>query len=225
MKKLIIMFTVGLVVAFALGIVLYASQAVTDLVSAQEVVDVPFLDEWQSSGHADAAAEAFVHWDEESPAEVPVECAKCHSTPGYQDFIGADGSAAGEVDAPVPVGTTVECAACHNNVTLTMDSVVMPSGVEITGLGDESRCMQCHQGRASGPKVDETIAAANLTDDDTVSPDLGFTNIHYFAAAASKYGTVAKGGYQYEGKSYDANFAHVEEFDTCIECHDSTPCR
>jgi hypothetical protein len=32
---------------------------------------------------------------------------------------------------------------------------------------------------------------------------------------------MAKGGYQYEGKSYDANFAHVEAFDTCIECHDS----
>jgi hypothetical protein len=221
MKRLIIMFTVGLVVALVLGVIFYASQTTIALVSAQGEVEVPFLEAWSSSGHADATAEAFVHWNEESPAEVPVECAKCHSTPGYQDFIGADGSAAGAVDAAVPVGTTVECVACHNNVTLTMDSVVMPSGVEITNLGDESRCMQCHQGRASKVQVDESIAKANLTDDDTVSEDLGFTNIHYYAAAATKYGTLAQGGYQYEGKSYDGNFAHVEAFDTCIECHDS----
>jgi hypothetical protein len=220
MKKLIIILTVSLVVAFAVGVVFFVSQSDTHIVSAQEgVEEVPFLEEWSSSGHNDAEAEAFVHWNEESPAEVPVECAKCHSTPGYRDFIGADGSAAGAVDAPAPVGTTVECTACHNDVTLTMDSVVMPSGVEITNLGDESRCMQCHQGRASKVQVDESIAEANVTDDDTVSEDLGFTNIHYYAAAATKYGTLAQGGYQYEGKTYDANFAHVDQFDTCIECH------
>ncbi|MCL4296597.1 MAG: cytochrome c3 family protein [Anaerolineae bacterium] len=221
MKKTIILLTVGLVVVLVVGVISFARLSVTDIVSAQEAVEIPFLEEWQSSGHADATAEAFVHWDEESPAEVPENCAKCHSTPGYLDFVGADGSAAGTVDKTAPIGTVVECVACHNNATLVMDSVVMPSGVEIVGLGDESRCMQCHQGRASTVQVDESIANANLTDVDTVSPDLGFTNIHYFAAAATKYGTVAKGGYQYEGKSYDGNFAHVEEFDTCIECHDS----
>jgi hypothetical protein len=221
MKKIIILLTVGLVIALGVGVVVFVSLSDTRIVSAQEEVEIPFLEEWSSSGHADASAEAFVHWNEESPAEVPVECAKCHSTPGYRDFIGADGSAAGAVDAPAPVGTTVECTACHNDVTQTMDSVVMPSGAEITGLGDESRCMQCHQGRASMVQVDESIAKANVTDADTISEDLGFTNIHYYAAAATKYGTLAKGGYQYEGKSYDGNFAHVEAFDTCIECHDS----
>lgn len=221
MKRTIILLTVGLVVFLVVGGAIFAHLSDTDIVSAQEVVDIPFLEEWQSSGHADATAEAFVHWDEESPAEVPENCAKCHSTPGYLDFLGEDGSEAGTVDKTAPIGTVVECAACHNNATMTMNSVVMPSGAELTGLGDESRCMQCHQGRASTVQVDESIANANLTDVDTISPDLGFTNIHYFAAAASKYGTLAKGGYQYEGKSYDGNFAHVEEFDTCIECHDS----
>jgi hypothetical protein len=56
-------------------------------------------------------------------------------------------------------------------------------------------------------------------DADVVSDQLGFRNIHYFAAAATKYGTLAKGGYEYTGKTYDANFAHVEAFDTCVECH------
>jgi hypothetical protein len=207
-------------VILTLGTALYMGYGgSTALVKAQEGVEIPFLEAWSSSGHADAAAEAFTHWDEEDPKEVPVECAKCHSTPGYRDFIGADGSAAGVVDKAAPIGTVVECAACHNDVTLTMDSVVVPSGVEITGLGREARCMQCHQGRESAISVNEAIAEAGVTDEDTVSEELGFLNIHYYAAAATKYGTVAKGGYEYEGKSYDANFAHVDQFDTCVECH------
>ena len=164
--------------------------------------------------------EAFVHWDEDDPAQVPESCARCHSTPGYQDWIGADGTPAGVVDSPAEIGTTVECAACHNDVTVTMDSVVMPSGIEITDLGDESRCMQCHQGRHSTVSVNEALTEAAAADEDTVSEDLGFLNIHYYAAAATKYGTMAQGGYQYEGKTYDGNFAHVDEFDTCVECHD-----
>lgn len=181
-------------------------------------VQVPFLEEWMSSGHADATAEAFIHWDEESPAEVPESCAKCHSSTGYQDFLGADGTEAGVVNAPHPVGTVVDCVACHNDVTLTKTSVVMPSGLEITGLGDESRCMECHQGRQSKVSVDQAIADAGV-DADTVSDKLSFMNIHYFAAAATKYGTLAKGGYEYDGNSYDANFAHVEGYDTCNGCH------
>ena len=44
------------------------------------VAVVPFEEEWASSPHADASAEAFIHWDEDDPAEVPTSCAKCHST-------------------------------------------------------------------------------------------------------------------------------------------------
>ncbi len=220
MKKLI-MLTVGLGIMLMLGIALYATLGPADSAVAQEGVEVPFLEEWQESGHADASAEAFVHWDEDDPQVVEVECAKCHSTPGYLDFLGADGSTAGEVDEAPPVGTTVECIACHNDVTVAKTSVVMPSGIELTGLGDESRCMECHQGRQSTVSVNASIEEAGLADEDTVSEDLGFANIHYYAAAATKYGTLAKGGYEYEGKSYDGNFAHVAEFDTCIECHDA----
>jgi hypothetical protein len=187
--------------------------------TAQEGVEIPFLDDWSGSGHADASAVAFNYWNEADPKEIPTNCAKCHSTPGYLDFIGADGSAAGAVDKAAPTGTTVQCTACHNSVTLTMDSVVMPSGLEITDLGREARCMQCHQGRESTVSVNKVLDEAAAADDDTVSDKLGFRNVHYFAAAATKYGTAAKGGYEYEGKSYDGNFAHVTEYDTCIECH------
>lgn len=181
-------------------------------------VQIPFLEEWMSSGHADAASEAFVHWNEESPAEVPENCAKCHSSTGYQDFLGVDGSEAGVVNAPHPVGTVVDCVACHNDVTVSKTSVVMPSGLELTGLGAEARCMECHQGRQSKVSVDNAIAEAGV-DADTVSDKLSFLNIHYYSAAATKYGTLAKGGYEYDGNSYDANFAHVEGFDTCNGCH------
>jgi hypothetical protein len=184
-------------------------------------VEIPFAEYWAGSGHANAEAEAFRHWDEEDPAEVPTNCAKCHSTPGMQDFLGADGSAAGTVDAAAALGSTVECVACHNDVTLVKNSVVFPSGVEVTGLGNEAICMECHQGRASKVSVDGAIEEAGLTDMDTVSEDLGFTNIHYFAAAATQAGGTAMGGYQYDGKVYDAKFAHVEEFDNCVGCHNS----
>ena len=181
-------------------------------------VEIPFEALWAASGHNDAAAEAFVHWNEDDPQVVPIACAKCHSTPGMLDYLGADGSAFGAVDADHPVGTTVQCTACHNDVSVGLSSVIMPSGVEITGLGSEAICMQCHQGRESKVSVDAAIEAAGV-DDDTVSEDLGFRNIHYYAAAATKYGTIAKGGYEYEGKTYDANFAHVEGYDSCTGCH------
>ncbi|WP_420640781.1 cytochrome c3 family protein [Candidatus Leptofilum sp.] len=184
---------------------------------------IPFEAQWAASGHADASAEAFVHWDEDDPAEIPARCAKCHSTPGILDFLGADGSDFGTVDAAAPLGTTVECEACHNSVTADLASIVFPSGAEITGLGPEARCMQCHQGRASTVSVNNSIVEAGLdpvADPDTVSEDLGFTNIHYYAAAATQFGTWAMGGYEYEGQSYDSKFDHVEGYDTCVSCHD-----
>jgi hypothetical protein len=110
--------------------------------------------------------------------------------------------------------------ACHNDVTAVKDSVTMPSGLVLTNLGDEARCIECHQGRESKISVDEAIAEVGV-EADTVSADLRFQNIHYYAAAATKYGTLAKGGYEYDGKSYDGNFMHVEGYETCIGCHSS----
>lgn len=181
-------------------------------------VEVPFETRWTSSGHADPCSEAFRHWDEDG--EVSKSCAKCHSTPGFIDFIGADGSSPGEVNEPAALGTTIECVACHNDAATVMDSVTFPSGVEVTGLGDEARCMQCHQGRESSVSVNKRIDDSNAVDDDAVSSNLSFRNIHYFAAGATQFGSITMGGYQYEGRTYDAKFAHVEELDTCDSCHD-----
>lgn len=189
-------------------------------VEPEMAADVPFQEQWANSAHADAEAEAFVHWNEDDPAEVPTSCAKCHSTPGFIDFVGADGTEFGVVDNAAPIGSVIECGACHNDATVDLSSVTFPSGAEVTGLGPEARCMQCHQGRASTPDVNQSIADVGLEGEpDTVSEDLGFTNIHYYAAAATQYGTVAMGGYEYEGKAYDAKFDHVAPYDTCVDCH------
>jgi hypothetical protein len=187
----------------------------------EPAVTVPFEELWAASAHADASAEAFVHWDTEDPAEIPADCARCHSTSGYRDFVGADGTAAGTVEANAPTGQVIACEACHSDATQAMTSVSFPSGATLTGLGSEARCMQCHQGRASGLSVDGAIERAGLTDDDTVSEDLGFTNIHYFAAAVSRFGTQVAGGYQYPGQGYDVLFDHVDGMVACTDCHNS----
>jgi hypothetical protein len=113
----------------------------------------------------------------------------------------------------------VACADCHDEAATLRTSVTFPSGLEVAGLGDETRCIGCHQSRTSTNSVDDAIATAGLTDDDTVSEALGFVDVHD-APAAIQMGTWAMGGYQYEGKLYDARFAHVEGFDACTDCHD-----
>jgi hypothetical protein len=189
-------------------------------VPVEPAVAIPFADAWVSSGHADTESESFRHWDEDDPAVVPAACAKCHSEGGYLDFLGVDGSEPGVVDSEAAIGTVVSCIACHNSATLVLDSVTFPSGVEVAGLSDDARCMQCHQGRASKVSVDSSIADAGLAEDpDGTSEDLGFINVHYYPAAATKYGGIAMGGYQYDGKMYDSVFVHPTGYDTCNGCH------
>ncbi|MEW6092723.1 MAG: hypothetical protein AB1531_02045 [Chloroflexota bacterium] len=204
------------------AILVACSPKATPTAAVEESVSVdsvPFYALWSGSGHADTTAEAFNHWNEDDPAVVPVECARCHAPAGYLDYLGVDSSPAGTVEAEVaaPAGV-VSCTTCHNDATRNLTSVTFPSGVTVTGLGPEARCMVCHQGRASKLAVDEKIAGLEV---DTVSADLGFTNIHYFAAAATLYGSEVHGGYEYEGMAYDFKHDHVTGVDTCVACHDS----
>jgi len=198
------------------------------LAPVEEGIKAPFEEAWAASPHNDAKSEAFVHWDETEDKAVPASCAACHSTTGYVDFLGGDGSEAGKVDNPVPIGTTITCDACHSEAAANLTSVSFQSGVEVTGLGAEARCMVCHQGRATKVQVDDQIARFKAEDPDrAVLPikdgdtevRFGFINVHYYAAAVTLYGGEVKGGYQYDGKSYDMKFGHVEAYDTCVECH------
>ena len=140
-----------------------APQPCPNVPTAEPTLNAPFMDLWMKSPHNDVKAEAFNHWNEDADKVVPVACATCHSTPGYQDFLGADGSAAGVVDKAPAIGTTIQCVACHNDVTAKLTSVQFLSTtkdadgketpITISGLGPEARCMVCHQGRATKTQV------------------------------------------------------------------------
>lgn len=197
------------------------------------IPDTPYLVEWQGSGHANVADVPFRYWDDaaENPDGVPTFCAKCHTSNGYQDYLGLDGSEAGKVDAAVPAADAqgIVCETCHNAGTISKTTVMFPSGVEITA-GDDVRCMECHQGRESKVSVDAQIEKFAATDMDAVVAPIkddqgedvffGFRNVHYYAAAATLYGGMTHGGYEYEGMTYDAKNTHVEGYDSCIGCHD-----
>lgn len=201
------------------------------------VGEVPFEELWVASAHNKADAEAFVHWNEEDPAEVPTDCATCHTTQGYVEYV-STGAIANPI--PAPAGT-IQCVACHSDAASMLDSVSFPQTfvpeeggdpvhVTISGLGNEARCMVCHQGRASKSTVDNTLmrygedldpdaVPAAITNDQGQEQTLGFINIHYYPAAATLYGSQVKGGYEYDGKMYDWKFRHVEGIETCIGCH------
>jgi predicted CXXCH cytochrome family protein len=188
------------------------------VVAPDDKAQIPFYAAWAGSAHADATALPFNNWNKQG--SVPVECARCHSSEGFIDYIGGDGSTPGVVDKPAPTQSVIRCQTCHNPTANALSTVTFPSGVMVTGLGGEARCMTCHQGRASGQDVDKAIKTAGVMTDDEVSTKLNFQNIHYFPAAATLFAGVAKGGYQYAGQVYDVRFRHVDEFNTCIGCHD-----
>lgn len=221
MRKHQLLFVLGSVfVALGFAALLQPSVLAQETDAEEPPFLAEFYDQWVTSPHADAEAEAFVHWNEEADQVIPETCAKCHSTPGYRDFMGADGTEFGKVDAPAPLGTVITCDACHNSVASSLATVVFPSGAELTDTGDSARCMECHQGRASGASVDAKLVELGLTEDlNKPNEELGFINIHYYAAAATLYGSAAGGGYQFEGKVYEVRNQHVPGFGTCADCH------
>jgi hypothetical protein len=198
-----------------LACLLLSSLALAGCATAQASED-EIKQAWETSAHANIESRAFTNWNENDPAEIPENCAKCHSTTGYLDFLGVDGSTPGTVDKPAPVGTTVECEACHNETSGQKQSAVMPSGIELTDLGKNTNCMECHQGRQSTVSVDEAVAGL---DDDEMNEELSFLNIHNSAVGPTQYGTQAKGGYEYEGQTYAGLYSHATGYETCVDCH------
>ena len=122
------------------------------------------------------------------------------------------------------ISNGLQCETCHGGeewpARYTVSSVTFPSGASVAvDAEDESGlCMSCHQGRESTVSVDAKVAgmAAN-----TVSDQISFVNVHYFAAGASRYGTEVQGGYEFAGKTYVGYNEHVEGFATCTDCHDA----
>jgi hypothetical protein len=186
-------------------------------VMAEDRSDMSRLaEEWLASPHGDYKALSFTYWNKDG--EVPVACAACHSQPGFIDWLGADGSAPAVVDHAAAINAPIGCASCHTSAALALDSLAFPSGVTVTGLGPSAVCTVCHQGRQSGDDVTE---ATKTIEDDTVSPDLAFLNVHYAVAAASMYGAEVRGGVHYPGKSYAGRLTHVPSANTCVSCHNA----
>ncbi len=192
--------------------------AITEPLGKPPVFLLPYYNAWLGSAHAKADSEPFKHWNKDGV--IPASCAQCHSTPGYLDYLGADKSSAGKVDKDQPIGSVINCDACHSQAAASLTTVAFPSGAKVGDMGDATRCIVCHQGRASVVQVNAAIEKAGLKDTpNKVEPKLGFINIHYFAAAASLYGSEAHGGYEFDGKVYQARNKHVAGYDTCIGCH------
>lgn len=201
-RKLLIVISIG-------GSMMAVPVSAQDGPSLTEIVEA-----WLASPHADRTSKSFTHWNEDGA--VPESCATCHSGPGFMDFVGADGSTPGKVDHPAPIGSPIDCATCHNEAASKLQEVTFPSGAVLSDLGSSGVCMVCHQGRKS---TDSVNAALGDKQDDTVSGDLAFLNVHYRAAAATLMGGAARGGYQYDGKDYAQRFNHPAPLNTCVGCH------
>lgn len=173
---------------------------------------------WWGSAHAAIAAEAFTHWNEDEPAEVPVTCAKCHSGQGFIDYLGQDGSTALSVDEPAAVESVISCEVCHNEQAEELDTVIFPSGAEVSFNLNDALCATCHSGMDSGSAVVEASSGFN---DDEIVPDGSFITPHYAYASATWLGGEGSGGYEYAQKEYVGRFEHATGVQTCTQCHDS----
>lgn len=170
---------------------------------------------WARSGHADAASEAFSHWNEEG--EIPPLCATCHSGAGFRAFHGLDGSAPGVPGQPMPTGGVVDCATCHDPGLAGVTEIRLPSGVRHPVTPGEASCLTCHQGLAAGTTVTAAVADGA---DDTPDPGLGVVSPHYAVGAAIWLGGYGGGGYHYPGKTYSGRFFHARPVASCVSCHD-----
>jgi len=177
---------------------------------------------WEESPHANAEDHAFTRWDQETPLEVPVACAECHSQTGFIDYLGADGSPVEVVDSPVPIGEVLECETCHLNKTRyevrTIQSVLFPSGARLSFATRDPNnlCIACHGGRRSKNELDSRTGAV---DPDTPSDTLSIYIPHHNLAGATLFGMDAGGAYEYDGRLYDRRYTHAEDFNTCTGCH------
>ncbi|MGB8223375.1 MAG: chitobiase/beta-hexosaminidase C-terminal domain-containing protein, partial [Polyangiales bacterium] len=196
--------------------------------------------QWQISAHAAAGTDPFRHWDGNyeddgyTPAGIDAGCTRCHSTPGFVNL------AMGDPAAGTMPTTTVDCWGCHNNFNLfdnaetrwddlvtnpALQDVVFPSGATASFDNASNMCMECHQGRESGVSVENATPNTTVqtpTDYDSYS----FLNIHYYAAAATLFGSDVNGGYEYSGNTYRGQNTfvglHTQDGRTlvdCIGCH------
>ena len=168
-------------------------------------------------GHFSRTSKAFHYWDKE--AAIPAVCSRCHAADGLATFL-RDGK---NTPSPHVKGYGYACTNCHVDAQAfalrAAPRVTFASGLSVdTGDRASNVCMQCHQGRESTASVDKAIAGLPA---DTPDPRLAFVHVHYKQAGATMYGSDARIGYEYAGKTYRGRFQHAGGADTCTSCHDA----
>jgi hypothetical protein len=198
---------------------LYDSTA--DLNEKLGTVDMSMMHR-EDPGHFAGSTEAFRHWDAEG--EVPSGCAKCHSATGLPEFIANGANIANEIS------NGFMCTTCHDEANwparYTVASVTFPSGATVSLGGkdadgkwvadDSNLCLMCHQGRASTKTINGAVAGK---DSETPDPSIRFSNVHYFAAGATLFGTEVQGAYEFEGNTY-VGFNSAHPLNKCAQCHE-----
>src|SRR4030095_1011737 len=101
-------------------------------------------------------------------------------------------------------GVDATCSRCHSTPgpnwnLLDVKSTAFPGGTSSMLAGNDNLCGNCHSGRVAKSDIDKAIAANKL----------GFLNVHYLPAAATRQGSAAKVGYEYDGKSYAGPLKHT----------------
>ena len=201
---------------FLITLIIYRTSAgqMRASVSGENVYQA--TDRYSMSGHANKESRSFTNWDNNDPPVIPANCATCHSTPGFLDFLGEDGSPTGIVDQPAPTGSVITCNACHNRTAHELKIIRFHSEVEVNPTDSEAVCLVCHQTRQSTIGIERTLQ--DLTDD-AVLPNQGFINPHYSFAASTQYGADAHSGFEYPDREYAGFFFHSPGVSTCTDCH------
>ena len=208
--------------------------------------------QWAVSGHGAITEEPWRHWDEDG--EVPGRCAKCHSAGGFLEYAAAGAvTTAQPLPAGLACNACHEGGAFPNIYGADgsggnedypfLEPVEFPSALTATYENASNLCMTCHQGRESTVSVNEDIADCvndpeQMCDEDCTPmagaggaggapgcDGLGFVNIHYYAAAATLFGTDVKGAYEYDAQTYAGQntFEGTPHpgagLDDCLGCH------
>ncbi|MHB1011969.1 MAG: cytochrome c3 family protein [Desulfobacteria bacterium] len=180
---------------------------------------------WARSGHADYLDAGIggygdrrnrndntaEHYNSASNAA----CVPCHTAAGFVDKLAGLPATAHFI--PPTEKNFLTCATCHDSAAPAVNrhvrqipSFTFPSGLSTTRGGNSKVCFTCHAGRKSKSSVDAAVPTGGIYGFGDVDP-------HLLPAAAVLYGPLARGGYEYAGKSYFYNPYHGDS--SCAGCH------
>ena len=180
---------------------------------------------WARSGHADYLDNGIGGYKsrlDRNPGTAAdynaisnADCVSCHTAAGYVAALA--GAAPTAHFIPPTERNFLNCATCHDSAAPAakehvrqFDNVVFPSGLSVTTGGNSKVCFTCHGGRSSKASVDAAVPSGGVY-------SFAAVDVHFLPAAVVLYGPLARGGYEYAGKSYFFNPFHTDA--SCAGCH------